>query len=101
MKIQRVWAVYYSATGCTAQAVETLAKALADTLRVPWQKDEFTTPDQRNTVRYFAPEEIVVFGMPVYAGRLPNKLLDVYKRQCQIIARCSGLPSLSTQRQLG
>ena len=75
MKIQRVWAVYYSATGCTAQAVETLAKALADTLRVPWQKDEFTTPDQRNTVRYFAPEEIVVFGMPVYAGRLPNKLL--------------------------
>ena len=69
MKIQRVWAVYYSATGCTAQAVETLAKALADTLRVPWQKDEFTTPDQRNTVRYFAPEEIVVFGMPVYAMR--------------------------------
>ncbi|MFR7473520.1 MAG: EFR1 family ferrodoxin [Christensenellales bacterium] len=75
MKIQRVWAVYYSATGHTAQAVETLAKALADALRVPWQKDEFTTPDQRHTVRYFAPEEIVVFGMPVYAGRLPNKLL--------------------------
>ena len=75
MKIQRVWAVYYSATGRTAQAVETLAKALADALRVPWQKDEFTTPDQRHTVRYFAPEEIVVFGMPVYAGRLPNKLL--------------------------
>lgn len=55
MKIQRVWAVYYSATGHTAQAVETLAKALADALRVPWQKDEFTTPDQRHTVRYFAP----------------------------------------------
>lgn len=75
MDIRRVWAVYYSATGRTAQAVETISKALADSLAVPWQKDVFTTPEQRKNIRHYAKEELVVFGMPVYAGRLPNKLL--------------------------
>ena len=80
MKIRKIWAVYYSATGRTAQAVEAISKALADLLGVCWQKDEFTTPEQRKAVRHYTSDELVVFGMPVYAGRLPNKLLPFVQK---------------------
>lgn len=75
MNIKRVIAVYYSATGNTEKVVLTLAKALTEQLGATMDTFNYTLPAAREGVQSFGPENLVVFGSPVYAGRLPNKLL--------------------------
>ena len=36
---------------------------------------DFTLPENRTQLQNFGPSELVVFGTPVYAGRVPNKML--------------------------
>ena len=80
MKIRQVDGVWFSPTGNTRLAVSTLAGALGRELEAPVQWEDWTTPAgrQKETVR--GPERLVVVGCPVYAGRLPNKLLPQLKR---------------------
>ena len=42
---------------------------------VPCGSIDFTLPEQRTDKYIFPPEELVVFGVPTYAGRIPNKIL--------------------------
>ena len=73
--IEKVWAVYYSATGNTKKAVHAIAEKLTEKLCVPLEKFDFTKPQVREREKCFTNQDLVVFGMPVYAGRLPNKIL--------------------------
>ncbi|GHV51147.1 ferredoxin [Deltaproteobacteria bacterium] len=71
-------AAYFSPTGTTAKIATSIADALS--LHLPFQYGEipdtdFTLPKARNTPLSFAADELVVFGVPVYAGRVPNILL--------------------------
>lgn len=75
MECKRVWAVYFSATDTTKKIVTVLAKEAARTLRVPYHEYDFTLPGARKELLVFEPEDLVVFGTPVYAGRVPNVLL--------------------------
>ncbi|MEY8295535.1 MAG: EFR1 family ferrodoxin [Emergencia timonensis] len=75
MNITRIWKVYFSPTGNTDQAVSHLADALRDKLKCPIEKYDFTLPASREAVPAFAAGDLVVFGTPVYAGKVPNKLL--------------------------
>lgn len=75
MNIKRVHAVYFSPTGKTRLAVTTLAGEIARTLGVPLTGDDFTAPDAREDVRIYGEGDLVVFAVPTYAGRIPNKLL--------------------------
>lgn len=76
MEITRVTAVYYSATGNTEKVVLALAETLAQEFGVPMETFDYTLPAARESgVKSFGPADLVVFGSPVYAGRLPNKLL--------------------------
>lgn len=75
MKISKVTAVYASPTGNVKKVVCTIAEALAQSFGVPCVQDDFTLPQARQQERHFAAEELVVFGTPVYAGRVPNKML--------------------------
>lgn len=40
---------------------------------------DFTPPQARQETLHFAPEELVIFGVPTYAGRVPNVLLPFLK----------------------
>ena len=80
MKIQKVTAVYYSATGNTKQVTEFIARRIGETLGVPVAADDFTLPQNRKEERHYGKEELVVFGTPVYAGRVPNKMLPEVQR---------------------
>ena len=67
MTIQKVTAVYFSPTRGTAHYAEAIAAALApahDTVNL-------TVPFVRRTPHVFGPEDLVIIGAPVYAGRLP------------------------------
>lgn len=79
MNIKSVRAVFYSATGTTRKVVETLGQALAEALSVPFDSVTFNTPQERETVHTFAPDEVVVVGSPTYAGKLPNKLMPTFQ----------------------
>ena len=75
MEIRQIQAVYWSATGNTDRAVNTIADALSAALGAPVKRISFTRPAERREDLSFAAGDLVVFGMPTYAGRLPNKML--------------------------
>ena len=79
MNVSQVYAVYFSATGNTRKVTTTLANALAVSFDVPLEVRDFTLPAAREEAYEFAAGDLVVFGMPTYAGKLPNKLLDFVK----------------------
>lgn len=75
MDIKRVWAVYFSGTGTTEKTVKRIAKAMADRLGAAYDVFSYTLPAAREGELCFTTEDLVVFGSPVYAGRVPNVLL--------------------------
>lgn len=79
MKITHIKTAFYSATGNTKKVVMTLANALASKLGAAAEIEsfDFTLPASREAAakRQYAPTDLVIFGMPVYAGRIPNKML--------------------------
>lgn len=75
MEVKTVYAVYFSATGNTRKVVTTLANAIAQTLEIPLEVVDFTLPAAWEGSYAFSPDDLVIFGMPTYAGKLPNKLL--------------------------
>ncbi len=77
-------AVYFSGTGTTAKLTSAIADRLAEELAAQPEAGEdysraedidFTPPQARRTKYKFLENDLVVFGMPVIAGRVPNVLL--------------------------
>ena len=79
MKIEKIWAVSYSATGNTDRVVRTIAQALAEKLGLPWEALSFTRPAERGKDYSFTELDLVVIGTPTYAGKMPNKLLPDFQ----------------------
>jgi len=79
MNIKTVWAVYFSATGTTKQVVTTLAKDAAAALKAEYKETSFNSPASRKQALEFAAEDLVVLGVPVYAGRVPNLIMPYVK----------------------
>lgn len=75
MEVKTVYAVYFSATGKTRRVASTLSNAIALALEVPLEIVDFTAPAAREEVYSFCETDLVIFAMPTYAGKLPNKLL--------------------------
>ncbi len=81
MSISSVAAMYFSPTGTTRRVVARIAEALSGAIgcrRGPSHRD-FTLPGARKERARFREGEIVVFGVPVHAGRVPKVLLDYVK----------------------
>ncbi len=75
MEIKRVFAVYFSPVGSTRKLTSVLANALAESFTVPLETVDFTLPASREEHYAFDARDLVVFGAPTYAGKLPNKIL--------------------------
>lgn len=75
MQITNVKAVYFSPTGNAKKVVLTLSNALAEALGVPVESFDYTLPAAREGVKSYGSTDLVVFCTPVYAGRIPNKML--------------------------
>lgn len=74
--MKKIYAMYWSATGTTQTVVCTIAKTLAQCAATQVQVIDFTLPAARTVVQTFTKDDLVVFGTPVYAGRVPNVLLN-------------------------
>jgi ferredoxin len=78
--IRRIHAVYFSAGGNTAGVVMRTASSIGNRIGLRAQTDDFTRPQNHRQERSYGPEDLVIFGVPTYAGRVPNKVLP-YIRQ--------------------
>lgn len=72
MTTKTVWAAYFSATNTTKKVVTQIARRLSQQTACPMEIYDFTHPQARKTPKAFAPGDLVVFGTPVYAGRVPT-----------------------------
>lgn len=79
MGIEKIFAVYFSGTGTTKKVVTQVAKGLSSALNLPIDEIDFTTYEARKTSLSFKESDLVVIGLPVYAGRLPNLILPYIK----------------------
>lgn len=73
--ISRVYAMYFSPTGTTQTICETIAAQMSRTLGNEKLTYNFTNIKSRTTSPDFNADDFVVFGVPTYAGRVPNVLL--------------------------
>lgn len=71
----KVWSMYFSGTGTTEKVVKKLADLIGDKLGVERGNIDFTPKISREKEYSFTSEDIVIFGTPVVAGRVPNVLL--------------------------
>ncbi len=75
MQIRKIYAVYFSPVGSTGKVTEAVAGVIAGKLGIPAETIDFTLPENRGGGWTFDRDELVVFGTPTYAGRVPNKAL--------------------------
>ena len=75
MERKKVWAVYFSATDTTKKTVLTIADEAARLLGAEREDYDFTPPGMRENGFAAGKDDLVIFGTPVYAGRVPNVLL--------------------------
>ncbi len=73
--VKRIVGMYFSPTGTTEKIVQELVEILAIKFECKKSYVDFTLPDVREKIQTFDKEDLVVFGTPVYAGRVPNVLL--------------------------
>ncbi len=73
--MKNVYAMYFSPTGTTKKVSETIGKTIAGELFAEFKTIDFTPPKNREKDYHFTSEDLVVFAVPVYAGRVPNVLL--------------------------
>lgn len=78
---REITAMYFSPTGTTKKVTVAIARRLGECLTGdrPINTVNFTLPQSRRETVGFAEEDIVVVGVPVYAGRVPNILLPYLK----------------------
>lgn len=76
MEIKKIWAVYFSPTETTKKITTTIAQSLSHKLEAEYNVFDFTLAKARQTEKSFEETDLVVFGMPVIAGRIPNLMLE-------------------------
>lgn len=81
MKLEKIWAVYFSGTGTTRRTVESIAGGIASRLNLLAESVDFSRPAVRQETLCFGEKDLVVFGTPVYAGRVPNVLLPFLRER--------------------
>jgi ferredoxin/flavodoxin len=75
MKIKSVSAIYFSPTGSTQRIVGAIAQGTG----VPFRDIDLTLPESRRSFsQSFGAGDLVIAGLPVYAGRLPFGIDDFF-----------------------
>jgi len=72
--IKKVWALYFSPTGNTRRVVEFIAGKLSQVLNADFEVIDYSKRDMRDSTYIFDEKDLVIWGSPIYAGRLPNLL---------------------------
>lgn len=91
MHIKRVCGLFFSPTGGTEQIARFICGELARRLEKELLFVDFTRPEHRQTDHRFGPEDLAVVATPVYAGRIPNKILPDFSAH---VLGCGATPTV-------
>ncbi len=83
LTITKVIGVFFSTTGNAEQIVLESGEYIAHNLGVPFESENFTKHDEQRDVLTFSEGDLVIFGTPIYAGRISNKILSLVKNMFQ------------------
>ncbi|MBO7175064.1 MAG: EFR1 family ferrodoxin [Spirochaetaceae bacterium] len=72
---KRIVVLYFSPTGNARKVATEIGEKISQLLQLPVDKMSFTLPKEREKNFIFGQDDIVICTTPVYAGRLPNKIL--------------------------
>ena len=91
MKITQIHALYWSAAGHTRRIVHHIGQFLSQSFMVPVIDTDLTSFNKRQNNFEIPSTSFVVFGMPTYAGKLPNKIMPfirehVHGNQTNVLA---------------
>lgn len=75
MEIKRIIAAYFSPTGNVKKIADAMAREIGEGAGLPVETIDFTGPQARSKQYTFSRDDLLIIGLPVYAGRLPNKIL--------------------------
>ena len=75
MEIRRIIAAYFSPTGNVKKIADAMAREIGEEAGLPVETIDFTGPQARSKQYTFGRDDLLIIGLPVYAGRLPNKIL--------------------------
>lgn len=67
-----VKAIYFSPTRTSEKITMTIARKIAMKLRTPLENINITKTDDRDEIPEFSASDILILGLPVYAGRIPE-----------------------------
>ncbi len=74
---KKISTLYFSATGTTEKVVSGITRKIAANGEgLPVQSINITLPKDRKESIFFTEKDVVIIGVPVYAGRVPNVLLN-------------------------
>ncbi|WP_291633295.1 EFR1 family ferrodoxin [Clostridium sp.] len=74
---KKINTMYFSATGTTKKIVCGIAKKITQCIdrEIITNNIDFTLPAAREKIVSFSHQDVVIIGVPVYAGRVPNILI--------------------------
>lgn len=81
MKNKKIVMAFFSATGTTEKIVKRVGERMAAELQLETQIVDFTPAHIRQADATFGENDIMIFGTPVYAGRVPNVLLPYLREK--------------------
>jgi NAD-dependent dihydropyrimidine dehydrogenase PreA subunit/flavodoxin len=75
--ITQISTMYFSATDTTKKVVSAIGKKLSQNIdkEMSIYNIDFTLPKSREKIVSFTNQDVLIIGVPVYAGRVPNVLL--------------------------
>lgn len=76
----KIKAVYFSPTHCTKKLVTRTAEKLSELFEAKIEKKDLTLPQGRKNEIKLENEDILIFGFPVYSGRIPLLLEPVIEK---------------------
>ncbi|MBR1798514.1 MAG: EFR1 family ferrodoxin [Bacteroidales bacterium] len=79
MKYKRVQGLVFSPTGGTRHVCERIVGTMSREMNVPSVIKDYTLPAERETSLQLSSDDLLVWATPVYAGRVPNKMLEYMK----------------------
>ena len=72
MNLKKQTAVVFSPTESTLK----IAKTMMAELPIPWETVDMTCFSERGRAERFGPDQLVIFGVPVYGGRVPQTAVE-------------------------
>jgi len=73
--IENIYGMYFSGTGTTKKIINTIGEKLSLLSNKSYEEIDFSIYENRKAIYKFSKKDLIIIGLPTYAGRVPNLLL--------------------------